>query len=77
MKDSLKEINAKLELLRVTHEGTKRVVDKKNITAIERQKKTIARTVEEIHELKVKVQEQKILKKEKGEEIEEWTGQTP
>ena len=70
MEELLKAIDTKRELLRVTRENIGKALDKKNATSVERQKKTIEKTVQEIYEIKVKIQELKI---QSGEDIEETT----
>ena len=67
-----KAIETKIQLLKFTHEQAEKAIEKGNITAMERQRKTLATKVEEVHDIQVKVQERKIEKGDNLEEIQGW-----
>lgn len=67
-----KAIETKIQLLKFTHEQAEKAIEKGNITAMERQRKTLATKVEEVHDIQVKVQERRIEKGDNLEEIQGW-----
>ena len=67
-----KAIETKIQLLKFTHEQAEKAIEKGNITAIERQRKTLATKVEEVHDIQVKVQERRIEKGDNLEGIQGW-----
>jgi hypothetical protein len=69
----LKAINTKLQLMQFTHEDTSKTLDKGNVNCIERQRKALESKVEEIHDLKLKIQESKFQLGEKAEQILDWS----
>ena len=71
LKELKKAIETKILLLKFTHEQAEKVIEKGNITAIQRQCKTLATKVE-VHDIQVKVQERRIEKGDNLEEIQGW-----
>ena len=67
-----KAIETKIQLLKFTHEQAEKAIEKGNITAMERQRKTLATKVEEVHDIQVKVQERRIEKGDNLEGIQGW-----
>ena len=68
-----KAIGTKIQLLKFTNEATTNVVEKRSFTTVEKQRKTLESEIEEVHALKVEIQE---LKLENGEDLEgilEWS----
>ena len=52
-----KAIDAKVQLLNFTKEATVNIARERDITAVERQRKTLENKIEEVHRLKVEIQE--------------------
>ena len=69
----MKQIKTKCELVLNVCDALKRAIENQSETNIERQKTTIAKTANEIHELKVKVQEMRIHKGDDKDEIKTWS----
>lgn len=61
-----------MKLLKFTLEQGATDIQKRNITAMERQRKTLTNKVEEVHDIKVRVQELRIEKGDSLDEIQEW-----
>lgn len=67
-----KTIDAKLQLLKFTRSQSDTAVTDGNLTAMERLRNTLAKKVEEVHEIKVSVLELKFEAGEKEDEIQLW-----
>ena len=70
-----KATEIKIQLLKITNEATVKILESRRFAAIERQRKTLETKLklEEVHELKVKMQELKLEKGEELDEIREWS----
>ena len=66
-----KAIETKIQLLKFTHEQSGITIES-NITAMERQHKTLATKVEEVHDIQVNVQERIIEEGDNLKEIQGW-----
>ena len=73
MEDLYKSIEAKLQLLTFTNGQTSDPVKKENFASVERLKTTLAKKVDEVHDLKVRVQELRFEEGDDGEEILKWS----
>jgi succinate dehydrogenase/fumarate reductase flavoprotein subunit len=73
MDELVKRIEAKRKVVQSTREAMKRAIENQNTASIQRQKNIIKKTVGEIYELKVEVQEIRIQKGDDEEEIQTWT----
>ena len=71
----LKSIETKLALLQFTDEETANIIEKAQLSSLERQRKIVERKVDEVHNLKVEIQEAKLQRGEKTGDIKEWTGE--
>lgn len=71
----LKSIETKLALLQFTDEETANIIEKAPLSSLERQCKIIEKKVDEVHNLKVEVQEAKLQHGEKIDDIKKWTGE--
>lgn len=56
----LKSIETKLALLQFTDEETANIIEKAQLSSLERQRKIVEKKVDEVHNLKVEIQEAKI-----------------
>ena len=70
----LKSIKTKLALLQFTDEETANIIEKAQLSSLERQRKIVEKKVDEVHNLKVEIQEAK-LRGEKTDDIKKWTGE--
>ena len=68
-----KATEIKIQLLKITNEATVKILESRSFAAIERQRKTLETKLEEVHALKVKMQELKLEKGEELDEIREWS----
>ena len=68
-----KTIDAKLQLLKFTRSQTDSAIENGNFTAMERLRKTLAKKVEEVHDIKVSVLELRFEAGEKEDEIQLWS----
>ena len=68
-----KATEIKIQLLKITNEATVKILESRRFAAIERQRKTLQTKLEEVHALKVKMQELKLEKGEELDEIREWS----
>lgn len=68
-----KTIDAKLQLLKFTRSQTDSAIENGNFTAIERLRNTLAKKVEEVHDIKVSVLELRFEAGEKEDEIQLWS----
>ena len=68
-----KATEIKIQLLKITNEATVKILESRSLAAIERQRKTLETKLEEVHVLKVKMQELKLEKGEELDEIREWS----
>ncbi len=75
MDELLKQINTKRKLIEGTRDSLKRALGNQNATSTERQKNTIRKVADEIYELKVKVQENRIERGDDEAEIKNVDGQ--
>lgn len=73
LEDLIKLMETKTEMLRFTHDETPRLLEEKHLSSMERQRKTLETKVEEVHDIKVRMQELKIQQGEKGDEIRDWS----
>ena len=73
MEGLYKSIEAKLQLLTFTNGQTSDAVKKENFASVERLKTTLAKKVDEVHDLKVRVQELRFEEGDDGEEILKWS----
>lgn len=71
----LKSIETKLALLQFTDEETANIIEKAQLSSLERQRKIVEKKVDEVHNLKVDIQEAKLQRGEKKDDIKEWTGE--
>ena len=70
---SLKEIETKIGLLKFIKKATPSTLDKRNITSIDRQRRTLEIKIEEIHYLKVEVLELKLQQGAQADDVREWS----
>ena len=70
-----KAIDAKLEILKITMELSVTAIEKKNITSADRLCNTLKKKVDEVHDLKITVQENRFEAEESKEGILEWGAQ--
>ena len=68
-----KTIDAKLQLLKFTRSQTDSAIENGNFTAMERLRNTLAKKVEEVHDIKVSVLELRFEAGEKEDEIQLWS----
>ena len=68
-----KTIDAKLQLLKFTRTQTDTAIENGNFTAMERLRNTLAKKVEEVHDIKVSVLELRFEAGEKEDEIQLWS----
>lgn len=61
----LKSIETKLALLQFTDEETANIIEKAQLSSLERQRKIVEKKVDEVHNLKVDIQEAKLQRGEK------------
>ena len=73
MDELVKQIKTKRELVLSACDALKRAIENRSETNIGRQKTTITKNANEIHELKVKVQEMRIHKGDDKDEIKTWS----
>lgn len=72
MESEIKAIDTKLQLLALTNSNTQKLVEERNQAKTMRQKKTLEGKLDEIHEIKVRVQEQMIESEKSLEEVQQW-----
>ena len=70
-----KSIDAKLEILKITMELSVTAIEKKNITSADRLCNTLKKKVDEVHDLKITVQENRFEAEEGKDGILEWGAQ--
>ena len=70
-----KAIDAKLEILKITMELSVTAIEKKNITSADRLCNTLKKKVDEVHDLKITVQENRFEAEEGKDGILEWGAQ--
>lgn len=68
-----KTIDAKLQLLKFTRMQTDTAIVNGNFTAMERLRNTLAKKVEEVHDIKVSVLELRFKAGEKEDQIQLWS----
>lgn len=66
----LKSIETKLALLQFTDEETANIIEKAQLSSLERQRKIVEKKVDEVHNLKVEIQEAKIHRREKTDDMD-------
>ena len=72
----LKSIKTKLALLQFADEETANIIEKTQLSSLERQRKIVEKKVDEVHNLKVEIQEAKLQRGEKKTDgIKEWIGE--
>lgn len=59
-KGQLKSIETKLALLQFTDGETANIIEKAQLSSLERQRKIVEKKVDEVHDLKVEIQEAKL-----------------
>lgn len=73
MEELNKSIEAKLQLLKFTNAQTSDTVEKQNHASVERLRNTLAKKVEEVHDLKVRIQELRFEAGNDEKEILTWS----
>ena len=68
-----KSIDAKLQLVKFTHGQTTNAIEKENLSSLERLTNTLKKKVEEIHDLKVTVQELKFEEGTEATDVLKWS----
>ena len=71
-----KVLKTKLGLLCLTNESTVSTLSNGKLTAIERQRKTLREKVDEVHEIKVTIQEKKLEQEVEYDVVRQWTTET-
>ena len=71
----LKSIETKLALLQFTDEETANIIEKAQLSVLERQRKIVEKKVDEVHNLKVEIQEAKLQRGKNTDDIKKWTGE--
>ena len=69
----VKVLKTKAELLRLINEETKEIISKAKINELERQRKTLYDKLQEVHEIKVRIQEGKLGEGVNAEDVRTWT----
>ena len=69
---SLKAIEIKIGLLKFIKKVTPCTLDKKNITSIDKQRRTLETKIEEVHYLKIEVLELKLQQGAQADDVREW-----
>ena len=72
MEELVKTLETKTQLLKLTRDDTPGVLAKGNLSALERQHKTLQSLLDEVHDVKLRVQEKK-LAETSTEEVKTWT----
>jgi hypothetical protein len=68
-----KSIETKIKLLTLTDEESKGIIDKEQVSSLERQQKVIKTKLDEVYNLKVEIKELKLESNEDEEEIRDWS----
>ena len=69
----VKVLKTKAELLRLTNKETKEIISKVKTSELERQRKTLYDKLQEVHEIKVRIQEAKLGEGLTAEDVRTWT----
>lgn len=69
----LKSVETKVQMLEFTNEDVKQIMQDKHVPTMERRVKTLQDKINEVHELKTKVQEARIGKGDDIHDIREWS----
>ena len=72
MEELVKTLETKIQLLKLTRDDTPGVLAKGKLSALERQHKTLQSLLDEVHAVKLRVQEKK-LAETSAEEVKTWT----
>ena len=72
MEELVKTLETKIQLLKLTRDDTLGVLAKGKLSALERQHKTLQSLLDEVHDVKLRVQEKK-LAETSAEEVKTWT----
>ena len=72
--DLLKLLKTKIDVLKITNDETSEILGQRNVVDMERQKKTLSDQLQELHTLKVQIQEVKLGEGRTAEEVRQWTG---
>ena len=72
MEELVKTLETKIQLLKLTRDDTTGVLAKGKLSALERQHKTLQSLLDEVHDVKLRVQEKK-LAETSAEEVKTWT----
>ena len=73
LENTLKKINNKLQMLIITNNEYHRLIQRNKLKELEKNLQSFEERLEEIHDLKSKVQELKLENEESMEEIQNWT----
>ena len=71
--DKIKAVGTKLAMLEFTDNKTESVIAKGHLLSLERQCKILEKKLEEVHNLKVEIQEAKLERGEKVEDVKAWS----
>ena len=71
-----KLLKTKADLLRFVNEETREIIAKAKINELERQRKTLEDKLQEVYELKLRIQEKKLGEGVSQEDVRSWTEQT-
>ncbi|XP_028404021.1 uncharacterized protein LOC114526636 [Dendronephthya gigantea] len=71
--DLVKQLKTKADLLRLTNEETREIITKAKTNELERQRKTLNDKLQEVHDLKLRIQEIKLGEGITPDEVRAWT----
>lgn len=71
--DKIKAVGTKLAMLEFTDKETESVIAKGHLLLLERQPKILEKRLEEVHNLKVEIQDAKLERGEKAEDVKAWS----
>ena len=71
--DKIKAVGTKLAMLEFTGKETESVIAKGHLLSLERQPKILEKRLEEVHNLKVEIQDAKLERSEKAEYVKAWS----
>ena len=74
--DKIKAMGTKLAMLEFTDKETESVIAKGHLLSLERQRKILEKRLKEVHNLKVEIQDAKLERGEKAEDIKAWSEDT-
>ena len=73
MEALLKAINTKVQLLEIKTSKSKDVIDKGKVETIERHRDNLKILSKEVNELKIKIEQKKLLKDENVDDVSKWS----